>query len=379
MPMCKVLHIITGLQTGGAERSLHSLLAGDMSDRLDCHVISLSDTGTFGPKITDLGVPVSALGMRGGKPSAAALFSMRRLVKRIRPDVVQGWMYHGNFAALLARKFAPGNPALAWNIRQTLYGLELEKRLTRGMIRLGAKQSKRPGCIIYNSHMSRSQHENFGYSAHQGLVIPNGFDTALWRPDAQLRADLRNELGIKEKDRVIGFVGRYHPMKDIPNFLQAVGQAMASDTGLHIVLVGRDSGPENTDLASYYAALPMDRVHFLGQREDIPSILPCFDVLCLSSAWGDAFPNVIGEAMAAGVPCVATDVGDSARIVADTGQIVAARDPGKLADALRVMLRMPDADRRDLGLRARNRIETKYSLTNTTKAYTELYVNLSER
>ena len=375
--MATLIHIITGLNTGGAERSLHSLLSGGLAEKHQCHVVSLTDSGEFGPKIAALGVPVQCIGMSPGRPTPVALWRLRRIVRAIRPDVIQGWMYHGNLAASLARAMAPGRPALVWNIRHSLYDISNEKPGTRAAIRAGRMLSARPDRILYNSHLSRAQHEAFGYRALHGEVIANGFDTALWRPDATARLQVRTALRLGPQDRLIGFVARFHPMKDIPNFLQAIAPLMAEVRNLHCAIIGQDAGPSNPVLSPLFDKLPQARLHVLGLRDDIPALMPGFDLFCLSSN-SEAFPNVLGEAMACGVPCVATDVGDSRLVLGDTGRIVAPSDPQELSKALHDMLILDDDTRRALGARARARIAGHFSLTATVDRYTALYDALLE-
>nr|MDA3877952.1 glycosyl transferase family 1 [Halothiobacillus sp.] len=145
-----VLHIITGLSTGGAERALYKVLAGGLAQSGNSAVLSLRDEGAYGRKIRDLGVPVYTLGMQRGVPGPLAVTRLRRLVRSLRPAIVQGWMYHGNLAAWLAQRMAPGRPALAWNIRHSLYGLSGEKRATRQVIRANRWLSGAPDALLYN-------------------------------------------------------------------------------------------------------------------------------------------------------------------------------------------------------------------------------------
>ncbi len=373
----RLLHIITGLGTGGAERSLANLLAGGLAARFECRVVSLGGAGRFGPEIAALGVPVDALEMRAGLPGPSGALRLRRLVRDFRPDIVQGWMYHGNAAALFARAVAPGRPKMAWSIRQSLYDLAEEKRGTRAVIRFCAWRSGGADAIVYNSRTARRHHEAQGYAAGHAAIVPNGFDTGLWRPDAGRRAALRADLGIGEGDRAVGFAARYHKMKDLPAFLNAMARLMPRDPGLHAVIAGPGTGPENPALSAHYAGLPQSRVHCLGQRDDMSAIFAGLDIFCLSS-WNEAFPNVVGEAMATAVPCVVTDVGDAAHVVGDTGRIVPRRDPGALAAALAEMLALSGEDRRALGERARRRIVEKFALARTVERYARLMDGLMD-
>ena len=375
--MASILHIITGLKTGGAERSLHSLLSGGLAARHQCHVVSLTDIGEFGAKIEALGVRVHALGMRPGHPSPAAVMRLGKIVRSVRPDLLQGWMYHGNVAASAAQLIAVGQPGLLWNIRHSLHAISNDKLGTRVIIRTGVLGSRQPDCILYNSHVSRAQHQAFGYHPSHGVVIPNGFDTAFWRPDAEARQQMRAELGLGPCDKLIGFVGRSHPMKDIPNFLKAMTGLMAANPQVHCAIVGQDVGPENPSLEAYFNVLPEIRVHVLGRRDDVARLMPGFDVLCLSSK-GEAFPNVVGEAMACGVPCVATNVGDCGHVIGDTGRIVAASDPVTLREALDDLLLLDEDARLSLGAKARARIVDQFSLAATVGKYINLYDSILE-
>ena len=370
--MTKILHIITGLNVGGAERFLHVLLAGGLATHCENRVISLSDMGEYGSKLEALGVPVTCLGMLSGRPSIQAIRVLRRSLREFQPDIIQGWMYHGNLVASLAAKLSPGKPLVVWNVRHSLYDLEAEKRGTQWVIRLSKWISRQPRHILYNSHLSRQQHQNFGFRPANGAVIPNGFDTRQWKPGAEARQFTREMLGLDETDVLLGFVARYHPMKDVPTFLQAMGLLMPKDARLHCVMVGRDIGPDNANLAPYFAELPMDRIHILGQRDDVPRLMPGFDVFCLSSN-SEAFPNVLGEAMACGVPCVSTEVGDSGHVVGDTGTIVSASYPEALADALGSIISMNAASRQAKGEAARHRIVEKFDLPKIIKRYIDLY------
>ena len=256
----RVLHITTTLNTGGAQRSLDSLLSGGSADQTDSHVISMTDPGAFGPRIEALGIPVHTLGMTIGKPTFGGLRTLRQLVKDIRPDILQGWMYHGNIAAALAQKVCPGKPALAWNIRHSVHDLAVEKRSTRIAININKVLSGRPDSIIYNSILARQQHEALGYADRTGTVIPNGFDLSTWRPNRQARDKLRGELEISEQARVVGLVARHHPMKDVNNFLRAMRPLMDELPGLHCLLCGLDLDAGNPALAEDLLALPQERL-----------------------------------------------------------------------------------------------------------------------
>lgn len=380
----RIMHVITGLSTGGAETMLLKLLSAASGD-MEHVAVSLGDEGTIGPRIAALGVPVHCLGLQRNAPNPFRALSILGVARRIDPQLIQGWMYHGNLMASMAaqalRKSAPGKkPPVIWNIRQTVYDLRNERWLTAKLIRMGARLSARPATIIYNSQTSASQHENLGYRAEKRVIIPNGFDCQALRPDQTARKAVRAELGIADDTILIGLVARYHPMKDHIGFLKAAALVVRSYPEARFVLAGTGVNSTQPELAEAVKQNELqDHAVLLGERSDIPRLNNAFDIGCSASAWGEGFSNSIGEAMACGVPCVVTDVGDSACIVADTGFIVPPRIPQALANAIMQLIGMGRSGRLQLGAKARNRIETEFSLSAIVRRYEDLYLSFLAR
>lgn len=372
----KITHIITGLDVGGAERSLYNLLSNDLGKAASHSVISLRNEGTYGPKICELGHETNCLHVSSKSPFNVV--NLRRLIRQTNPDLIQGWMYHGNIATYFAQWLNTSEVKQAWNIRHCLYDIRDEKPVTQFAIRLGARQSQRADAIIYNSQLAQTQHEKFGYAQAKSQLIPNGFDTSLWGPNAKNRQRIRTELSLDDNNVAIGFVGRNHPVKDLPNFLEALKKVMSQNPEVHAVIVGRDCEITRPDLAQHYAALNRNRIHILGQRADVPEIMNGLDLFCLSSA-AEAFPNVLGEAMASGLLCISTNVGDAAFVMADTGILVPPRAPQALADGLLSALSFSKSERQNKGTSARARVERNFSLTSTNDQYISLYGNLLGR
>lgn len=370
--------MITGLATGGAERSLLKVLSGGLANRFHSSVVSLQDEGAVGPRIRLLGVPVDCLGMRRGMPTATTIARLRRVVTATSPDLIQGWMYHGNLAASFAALLASRKPTVAWNVRHSLYELQAEKFLTRQVIRANRGWSSRVGAIVYNSSVSRLQHEAFGFNDAPGVVLPNGFDVEQLSPKAGVSRAVRSELGIPSDVLVVGHVARFHPMKDHASFLRAAIRVARINPTVRFLLVGREVSLENPTLAEIVPPDITQRFLFTGERSDVHRLMQGIDVFCLSS-WSEAFPNVLGEAMACGIPCVATDVGDSRDIVGDTGIVVRSSDTEALAVGLEAMVRKGPRERRALGHLARERVETHYSLDVVVSQYADLYQKLARR
>ncbi len=364
----KILHIITGLNVGGAERALHSLLTNGLEGPFLNHVISLMGPGHYGPLLQESGIPVTCLHMRPGKPTPGALRRLVTAVSKAPTDILQGWMLHGNLAATLARRWANRDAALLWNQRTSLDALSDETRIKRGLIRLEARLSGAPQAIIYNSARSRRQFAEHGYKDDRALHLPNGFDTDKWVPNATARQAIRQELGLPEDATVIGYVGRGHPQKDIGTLYAAFERVSPKHPDAVLVAVGRDLDQ---------GCPRSDRIILTGQRSDVPRLMCGFDLLCLSSR-AEGFPNVIGEAMATGLPCVTTDVGDARDIVGDTGWVASPRNPARLADCIDEALSCPPESLRERGCRARDRIVTQFSIASVVDRYASLYGSIAK-
>ena len=370
-----VVHIITGLNNGGSERSLYSLTRGGLKDHFKTVVISLTDEGHYGPMLRKLGVPVYALSMSGGSSILRALWNVQKIVRKYQPDVIQGWMYHGNIVAQLSTFFSSRSIVVCWNIRQCLYDLGAEKKLTRAVIRISRALSHKPSYIIYNSMLSRLHHEEFGFSSQYGLVISNGFDPNDFAPNLEVRAEIRQTLGLKEENFVFGHAGRFHPMKDHISFLRSAIIVAQKNSAAFFLLAGNGINVRNIQLMRY---IPIEFRHkflLLDDRNDMPYLYNAMDVFCLSSS-AEAFPNVLAEAMLTNLTCITTDVGDSAYIVGDVGSVVPPGRPDAFASAMLQVMGMQFEARTFLGNAARKRVETKFSLKVIVRRYTELYHGL---
>ena len=381
-----VLHVITGLRTGGAERMLCQLLSA--MDRQCWEPVVLSLTDGSGPEawLREQGIPVHSLGMPPGKlPSPAQWIELIRIVRRVRPDLIHGWMYHGNLAAQLANLFLFPRARVLWSIHHSIGStgaLSAEKKMTAGIIRLGARLSWLPDKIVYASRVSREQHVDLGYSDRKGCSIPNGVDPGVFAPavDAGAGANagtaLRRELGLSATGLVIGSLARYHPMKDHENFFRAAASLCSRPEGkdVQFLLAGTRVDTSNADLQSLIRELGIrDRVHLLGERADTARLLTAMDLFTVSSSHGEALPMVLLEAMSCGVTCVTTDVGDAGLAVGDTGRVVAPRDPEALAGAWAELISAGTEKRRELGRAARQKIINNYTLKVCAGAYEDLY------
>lgn len=370
-PMIAVAHLITGLETGGAERMLAQLVARMDRGRFRSLVISMTDVGPMGAAIAQAGIPVHPLGVRRGMPDPRAVPRLRRVLREFRPDVLQTWLYHADLLGLAARHLGFA-PHLLWNVRCT------ESLGSDAVRKVLAWCSGQPDAVVVNSAAGRRFHGAIGYHPRRWVPLPNGFDTRVLRPDPDRRSRWRAEFGWDESVVAVALPARYHPMKDHATFLAAATRLAPHAPGARFVLIGTGNEPANCALAETIAASGLgERVLLLGERGDLHALYPAFDIVTLSSAYGEGFPNVLGEAMSCGVPCAATDVGDCAEIVGDAGAVVPPRDPAALAAAWGRLAALTPPERAARGTAARARIVAQFDLAAIVARYEALYEQIA--
>jgi glycosyltransferase involved in cell wall biosynthesis len=373
----KVLYVINDLSIGGAEMMLYKLLAETDRERFDPVIVSLMDQGTLRERIEALGVVVHTTGMKPGSLSLKGLYRLIRLIRQLRPDMILGWMYHSCLAAQLARIISFRRTPVLWSIHTSISSLSTEKRLTAAVIKVCALLSRLPEKIIFVSRDGQAQHKLLGYRIENSCVIPNGIDVRQFVPSAEARSSVRSELGLPENALLIGLTGRYHPMKDHSNFLRAAALIAKIHPETHFLLSGRSVNSENRTLCQSIRELGLTaQTYLLGERHDMPRLTAALDIFSLSSLYGESFPNVIGEAMACGVPSVVTDVGDAVWIVGDTGRVVPPGDPAALAGAWKEIIDLGPEGRSVLGQAARSRVINRFTLASVVARYEKLYEDL---
>lgn len=373
--MIKIAHLITSLSTGGAETMLYRLLAGMDQEKFLNMAISVTDEGTLGGKIRQIGVPVHALHMRRGMPNPVGFWRLVRILRRERPAIIQTWLYHSDLIGLVASRVARV-PYVAWNVRCS----ETDERYTTGLtgivLKLLARSSQSPDAIVVNSEAGRRSHKKLGYHPRRWEVIPNGINVETFRPDGSASAALRAELQITTDGPLIGLVARFDPLKDHSTFLKAAAELLRANRDVNFVLVGDGVDSSNETLAVQISELRIgDRVHLLGERSDISRLNAAFDIATCSST-GEGFPNVLAEAMACGTACVSTDVGDARILIGTTGIVVPKENPAALAKAWQDLLGAGTAKRAQLGKAARARIMNSYDLRVITHRYEAFYDSL---
>lgn len=371
----KVLFLITGLGTGGAEMMLYKLLSNINRQQFDVLVVSLTNINDIEKKIEDLGIRVTLLGMNRGVPNPIYLYKLIKILKKEEPHILQTWMYHANLIGLICGKIA-NVPRIVWGIHHSNLDKKENKRSTLLTVKICSILSRFTYNIVCCSNVSLRVHKSIGYDASKMIVIPNGFNIESYSPDPDARKEVRKELTVSPETPVVGLIGRWHPLKDHFNFVQAAKLIVEKHPDVQFLLCGKNVTQENKQLYSWIEERNLlKNFHLLGKRNDIPRIMSALDVLALSSS-GEAFPNVVGEAMACEVPCVVTDVGDTADIVGDTGRVVPKKNPHALAESISEILSLSVIERKVLGERARKRIKTMFEINKIVNKYEDLYLKL---
>ena len=376
-PSLRVMHVISGLLHGGAETVLFRLATAP-GGTVRHTVVSMRGEGVMGARLREAGVEVICLDMQGWTGNVHGLWRLYRLLRERRPDVVQTWMYHADLIAGLVARLA-GIRAVAWGVRNSGVSLGESSRSSRIAAWACARVSAWvPGVIVACARKAAEVHRAWGYRADRVLVVPNGYDLDVWHPDAAGVAELRARWGVPEGAPLLGSVARWNPLKDHENLLAALALSVRTHPDLRCVLIGLGMSRDNADLiamARHYGLL--DHLIFLGRRDDVPVLMRALDIHVLSSK-AEGFPNVVSEAMASGVACVVTDVGDAADIVGEHGWVVPPGDASALAGAIdQAVEAVRDPQwpaRRDA---ARASVERRYSLRTMVDRYETVWRRLA--
>lgn len=368
----RVIHLISGLSTGGAERDLARLAPRLRDMGYEQEVLVLGPLGPPADALRASGITVRPLADRWGGftlPAAAATLSTRPAL------LVHAWLYRACALASLAAMH-PGAAPVVWTILQSLTEIGRERLLHR--ISLGATfpLSRMASTITYNSHLARQQHEARGYPVSNGVVIPNGFDTSRFTPASdESRNAARKSMNFADSDVVIGIAARFHPLKDFPTFFAAASILAKRCPTVRFVAMGTGLMATNPDVVRLAAQVPPDNLVLCGEQRHPEANMAAWDIGTLCSV-GEALPNAVGEAMACGLPVVATDVGDCARLLGDAGFIVPPADPAALASAWERLVTLGRKGRLSLGQKGRARIRADYSLAGMAESYAKIYASL---
>lgn len=381
VPWCnltvRIVHIIVGLNVGGAELMLKRLALSFQGHKSYEHsVISLTSIGNVGAQLRNAGIEVHSLGISSTASFPVAIWRLFLLIRSLRPAVVQTWMYHADFLGgwigwLLGCK-------VLWGIRST--GIPQGRgSSTWWLVRVNAICSNfLPHKIICCADSAKKAHTAIGFAAKKMLVIPNGYDFSDFSFNGADRELVRQRVGFKPSDIVIGIVGRFDALKDFQNFIAAAKFASLECPEARFLMVGRGLDPGNLVLREWIAAEGLDeKFSLIGEQAHIPSYLAAMDIFCLSSKQ-EAFPNVVVEAMAIGLPCVVTNAGDAAAIVGEWGWVIPVKNSIALGRGLVQACRLPVSERVLVGEKGAQQVRARYDMNTIRRQYESVYGELAE-
>jgi glycosyltransferase involved in cell wall biosynthesis len=316
--MTHILFLIRDLESGGAQRQLITLVNGLDKTRFQVTLVTFYVGGSLAHEVAaEPGVTLRSLHKQGRWDNLAALLRLWRLVRQVQPDILHGYLNIANLFTLLVGK-ATGR-RVVWGLRNTIQGLTWTEKVA---FRLCARLSRLPHAIIVNSQAGMHYHTAEGYSPHRMAVIPNGINTARFRPDATAGAAMRTAWGVAPETLLIGKVSRLEPLKDHATFFAAAALLAQQRADVQFICIGSGTPEYTLKLRQQVAQLGIAaHVRWVDGCDDMPAVYNSLDIATLASV-SEGFPNVVGEAMACGVPCVVTDVGDAALIVGETGVVV---------------------------------------------------------
>lgn len=367
-----IFHVITGLGIGGAETALLQLLKASAGTESEHVIFTLSTKDDLTEAVRKTGARVIPLRTSGLTSIIGSVLRVRSLIKSERPLLLMTWMHHADLFGAVLKCFCPSLP-LVWNIRCSKLEVGYLPKRNLQIVNLLAKLSWLPAAIVSNSYAGQREHIAVGYRRKGWRVLHNGFDTETLARDPEVSLQMKEKLGYPAEAILIGLIARYHPMKGFDLFIRAAGRLACSEKSVHYVLVGNEVHDQNQELLNMIVAAGLEgRVSLLGQRQDIPNIMTMLDVV-VSASTSEGFPNVVGEAMACGTPCVVTDVGDSAVLVGEVGKIIASGDEDGLVSALSELINMSSEEFEDLRYLTRSRIVSYFSRTRMSERYQELF------
>jgi glycosyltransferase involved in cell wall biosynthesis len=372
----KILHIITGLNNGGAEGVLYRLCKYDLSAK---HiVVSMMDEGKYGSLLREAGVEVYRLNMQKGRVTLTGLWLLFKLIRQNKPDIIQTWMYHADLIGGVVARLA-GVKNIFWNIRQSAFDEKKSKKTSILIAKLCARLSGFvPKRVVCCAEEAVRVHVDLGYTQSKMTVIGNGYDLSQFAVNTQFTSDFKAELSVKLDQVLLGMVGRFDPQKDHFGLFEALAIVKQTHSNFKFALIGKQLSKLNIELveAINHHQLPENLI-LLDQRTDIPVVMNGLDIHVLSSAFGEAFPNVLAEAMGCGTPCVTTDVGDAALIVGETGWVVPPKDPKALANVILQAIEEKQANHQAWLNRkqaCRERIVENFGIDTMIKNYHQVWV-----
>lgn len=366
-----IVHIITSLSDGGAQAMLYRLIKNiDKSQYNSIKVISMMDKGIYGEEIEKLGIKVYSLNMKRGIPTIKAFNKTVRIIKDA--DIVQTWMYHADLLGIMA-SMKYKNKKVIWGIHHSNLDKDKNTKLLLLIVKINSILSRFTFKIVSCSNYAKYIHTNYGYSSDKITVIPNGFDLSEFYYKEYSNKIVRSELNIDNDKKIVCHIGRWHILKDYETLMKSIKLICNKRDDVVFILCGADIDEKNLELMRLIELYKLEKnIYLLGRRNDISNIMSSSNALVLSSS-GEAFPNVIGEAMACETPCIVTDVGDCKEIVGDTGIVVETKDSEGIASGIEMIINMDKKEYNKLRKKCRSRILNMFELKKIVSMYEALY------
>ena len=370
----KILHVITSLDRGGAEKVLYQLVTSDEENLHE--VICLGKEGFFTKKLRNKGILVHSLNLKKYGFNFIGLFKMYKIITNNSALIVQTWMYHADLIGGLLCWFASKENVI-WGIRNSNLDKKNSKFTTKIVVFLLSKFSKYiPKRIISCSEEAAKIHINLGYDKNKFIIIHNGFKTNEIKPNSKKIFRIKKLLKISEKEMVFGSIGRWDSQKDYENLFSALSMVKNKINPWKLILAGNELNNTNNNLIKLIKNFNLEKnIILVGFRKKITTIINCFDLHILSSGYGEAFPNVLAEAMSCEIPCISTTVGESPNIIGETGWSVPPKDSLKLSraimDAMQEFKRIDNWKKRKIN--ARKRIVDNFSFEKMLNNYNSIW------
>jgi len=356
----KILILIRALNQGGAQRQVVNLVNEMVKLKHHVTVCVFYSGEQLEEELSKCRVKLVSLNKQSRWDTIRPVSRFFFMLRKTRPDIIYSFLGGSNILSGFAKLVSPSSKVI-WGIRSSNMDLAKYGNLSQLIFNIERKMSFIPDVIIANSYAGRSHLLKNGFPARKIRVVHNGIDTHQFYVDSSKRDSLKSKLNYSRNFFLIGIVARIDPKKDHQNFIKAAAILASKRHDINFVVVGRGVHEKIIELRELADQLLLsERIKFIGPQQDMNSIYNGLDLLCLSSSFGEGFPNVLGEAMACGIPCVATTVGDSSIIVGDTGIIVPPRNPDALSNAMGLMIKKIENDRQAVKTSVINRITNKF-------------------
>ncbi|MGI3034128.1 glycosyltransferase [Vibrio diabolicus] len=363
--MKHIIHVISSLNVGGAELMLKRLIE---NDKINTHsVITLLNGGVLKNEFEATGVRVISLCINRHLDIPFSIFKLRKIIKGLNPDVVQTWMYHSDFLGGIAARTL-GIDKVVWNVRNT--DLKARGKINFAFRKIcGFFSRVIPDEIVYVSESARVSHEKEGFDSSKSVVIYNGFDTEKYKFSKRLRDNLRKEMNVDDKDILVFSVGRYADAKDHKSFIDVIKGLRSHN--VKGVMIGREMDYNNEEITKYINC-DNDLFLLMGERDNVHELLSSADIFCLHSIT-EGFPNVLGEAMSVGLPCITTRAGDAEHILNNHLYTCEVGNVSQMMDRILTLSRISQIDRVNIGKVNRERIISNFTLSKTITDYQKVY------